>query len=107
MEPQGAPSGERGIQLEGEFLRWSRADQNHALAWQAYENRRCKSCGTHPDEWAEDKLAYHAHLSECQGCKHLQRLAATDEAKSGEGRSAVMAGGPAADCRRCRPMVSG
>jgi len=96
--------GPRGIPLEGEFLKWSRADQNHALAWEAHENRRCRSCGTHPEEWAEDKLAYHAHLTECRGCKQLQRLAKTEEAHESEGRAAVMAGGSAAHCSRCAPM---
>jgi len=95
--------GPRGIALD-EFLRWSPSAQEAALAWQAYENRRCRSCGTHPDEWAEDKLAYHAHLTECRGCRQLQRLANTDDAKSGDGRSAVMAGGSAAHCPNCKPI---
>lgn len=95
--------GPRGIPLS-EFLRWDTADQESALAWTAYEGHRCKSCGTHPEEWAEDKLAYHAHLAECRGCKQLQRLANTDEAKRGDGRFAVMAGGSAVHCRRCQPV---
>jgi hypothetical protein len=94
--------GPRGIALS-EFLRWDRADQDAALAWTAYENRRCSHCGTHPDEWAEDKLAYHAHLSECRGCKQLQRLSNTNDAKTGEGRYARMQGGPATDCQNCNP----
>lgn len=98
--------GPRGIALS-EFLRWDPKDQEAALAWAAYEGRRCKSCGTHPDEWADDKLAYHAHLTECRGCKHLQRLSNTDEAKRGDGRFVVMQGGSAADCPQCRPMSFG
>lgn len=98
--------GPRGIALD-EFLRWSPRSQEAALVWSAYEGRRCKQCGTHPDEWAEDKLAYHAHLTECRGCRQQQRLAATDEAKRGEGRYAVMAGGSAADCPQCRPFTGG
>ena len=95
--------GPRGIPLS-EFLRWDRKDQAAALAWEAHENSRCKSCGTHPEEWAEDKLAYHAHLTECRGCKQLQRLAKTEEAQESEGRAAVMAGGSAAHCPRCAPL---
>jgi hypothetical protein len=95
--------GPRGIELDA-FLRWSKRSQDAALDWSAYEARRCKSCGTHPEEWAEDKLAYHAHISECRGCRQLQRLANTDQAKSGEGKFAVMAGGSAKDCANCRPM---
>jgi hypothetical protein len=94
--------GPRGIPLS-EFLRWSRADQDAALAWTAHENRRCGNCGTHPDEWSEDNLAYHAHLTECVGCRQLQRLANTDDAKTGEGRFAVMMGGPATACQNCNP----
>lgn len=94
--------GPRGIALS-EFLRWSSKDQEAALAWSAYEGRRCKSCGTHPDEWAEDKTAYHAHITECRGCRDLQRLSNTDQA-NGEGKFAVMSGGPAVECRQCKPM---
>lgn len=74
------------------------------MGWQAHENRRCGHCGTHPDEWAEDKLSYHAHLTECRGCKQLQRLSNTEEAKRGDGRMTVMAAGSAAHCRNCAPM---
>lgn len=86
---------------------WLPADRDDALAWQAYENRRCRSCGTHPDEWAEDKTAYHAHLTECRGCRQVQRLAASDQAKEGQGRSVVMAGGSAAQCAQCHPEPAG
>ena len=96
--------GPRGIPLS-EFLRWDRKDQNAALTWQMHENRRCRSCGTHPDDWAEDKLAYHAHLAECPGCKQQQHRSKADpEAREGDGRFVVMQGGPAADCLQCRPL---
>ena len=87
---------------------WLQSDRDDALAWQAHENRRCRSCGTHPDEWADDDLAYHAHLDECRGCRQRERLAQSDRAqKAGEGVSAVMAHGPAAECTHCRsrPLV--
>lgn len=94
--------GPRGIALD-EFLSWSPKSQWAALDWMAYEGRRCKQCGTHPEEWADDKLAYHAHLDECVGCRQRQRLAEKDDAKR-EGVYAVMAAGGAADCARCKPM---
>lgn len=96
--------GPRGIPL-GEFLRWDRSDQDAALGWQAHENRRCKHCGTHPDEWAEDDMAYHAHLTGCRGCRQLQRLSSSEKAKkAGDGSSAVMAGGSAKHCPQCKPI---
>ena len=95
--------GPKGIELDA-FLRWSRRSQQAALDWQAFEARRCRHCGTHPDEWADDKFAYHAHLTECVGCRQLQRLSNTDRAKKGDGVYAVTAGGSAADCRQCKPL---
>jgi hypothetical protein len=86
---------------------WTASDQENALAWADFEARRCNNCGTHPDEWADDKYAYHAHLTECRGCKQQQRLSDTDEARKGEGRYAVMASGSAADCPRCKPIRMG
>jgi hypothetical protein len=82
---------------------WLPSDREDALGWAAYEGRRCTSCGTHPDEWAEDKMAYHAHLGECRGCRDKQRLGATEGAR-GDGRYVAMAGGSAADCERCKPL---
>jgi hypothetical protein len=106
--------GPRGIPLSvflGRVVRpgvdaeWLPSDREDALAWQAHENRRCGSCGTHRDEWAEDKTAYHAHLDECPGCKQRQRLAQSDKAREAtEGVSAVLAHGSAAECPRCKPV---
>jgi hypothetical protein len=94
--------GPRGIALS-QFLRWPRTDQDAALAWAAFEGRRCRTCGTHPDEWADDSAAFHAHLQQCKGCQAQQRLAETPEAKQGRGVTVVMAAGPAGACPRCRP----
>lgn len=92
----------RVVGVDGQ--QWLPSDREAALAWEAFESRRCKSCGTHPEEWSADKLAYHAHLMECRGCKQLHRLAGTDDAKAGEGRYAVMSGGSAEHCARCQPL---
>jgi hypothetical protein len=94
----------RGIELDA-FLRWSRRSQDAALEWASFEARRCRNCGTHPDEWADDKFAYHAHLHQCLGCRQQQRLSETDEAKKGQGVYALMAGGSAVDCPQCKPVT--
>jgi hypothetical protein len=95
--------GPRGIALT-EFLRWSQRDQDAALAWTSYEARRCRGCGTHPDEWADDPRAYHAHLSEqCPGCLASHRL--TERHKDGlePGVRVVLPQIPATACPQCRP----
>lgn len=99
--------GPRGIALD-DFLQWPRRSQNAALEWQAHEGRRCRGCGTHPDDWADNQHAHHAHLSEqCPGCLHSARLneAATDHGKTplDPGVHVLLPHGPAKDCRRCNP----
>ncbi|MFL6141571.1 MAG: hypothetical protein ACJ72N_06850 [Labedaea sp.] len=68
--------GPRGIPLS-EFLSWRESDQQAALAWQAYESRRCAGCGSHPDDWdpdlGGDPRAWRAETRICQGCVELQR----------------------------------
>jgi tRNA(Ile)-lysidine synthase TilS/MesJ len=95
--------GPRGIALS-DFLRWDVQDQADALDWAEFEARRCPQCGTHPDEWADDPLAYHAHLEQCPGCKERQRLTESPEAQQGRGIYVRSAVGPAAECPRCRPF---
>lgn len=96
--------GPRGIALS-EFLRWPKADQDAALEWSSYEARRCKKCSTHPAEWEEaGDFSFHAHLAQCQGCKHQQRLSeSADAQKAGRGIYAVLAHGPAPACPQCKP----
>ncbi|HKN38787.1 MAG TPA: hypothetical protein VJ456_06740 [Acidimicrobiia bacterium] len=84
---------------------WLPSDREDAMAWSAHEARRCKHCGTHPEEWAEDGMAYHAHMTACRGCRQLQRLQNSKQAQeAGDGRSVVMAGGSAAHCKQCKPV---
>jgi hypothetical protein len=95
--------GPRGIELDA-FLRWSQRSQDAALEWAAYEGRRCQGCGTHPDEWAEDRYAYHAHLSsQCLGCLAAHRL--NERFKDGlePGVTVVLPQTSARDCTRCTP----
>lgn len=76
--------GPRGIPLSA-FLAWRDDDQQAALAWQAYENRRCNDCGTHPEDWDEtqggSRDAWRVELSHCQGCAELQQAMESDQTK--------------------------
>lgn len=66
--------GPKGIPLS-QFLSWHEDDQDAALLWQAHEGRRCRSCGTHPDDWDPDKGgrrdAYTAEVVVCPGCRSI------------------------------------
>lgn len=92
--------GPRGIALD-EFLRWPPHSQQAALDWQAYENRRCRSCGVHPDDVAEG--AFHAHLEQCKGCQARERVSEAKEAHEGRGVYAVVQPVAAPNCSRCKP----
>lgn len=95
--------GPRGIPLSA-FLAWQETDQAAALAWLEQERRTCRDCGTHPDDWREDRYAWHAELYRCPGCEHLERLRASDQADgAGRGVKLRLAHGSAAGCARCRP----
>lgn len=94
--------GPRGIELDA-FLGWSRRSQNAALEWAAHEARRCSGCGTHPEDWAENPRAHHAHLAqECPGCLAHHR-AGQHYKELPPGVRIVLAPTPAADCPSCGP----
>lgn len=93
--------GPRGIALD-DFLRWSAHSQQAALDWAAYEGRRCKNCGIHPDDVEEG--AFHAHLEQCKGCQARQRVEETKESKEGRGVYVVARPWSAPNCPRCKPM---
>lgn len=97
--------GPKGIPLST-FLRWPVYDQQAALAWSAYESRRCHECGTHPDDWDEstggNRYAYHAENYTCPGCVHTQRHAESpDVTHGGRGVHIRLMSGTHADCPRC------
>lgn len=98
--------GKRGIPLS-RFLgreggpEWLESDRKAALDWQAYEAQRCTQCGTHPDD--VEAGTFHAHLSQCKGCQHRQRVSEAPEAKEGRGVYAVAVPYAAAACPRCKP----
>jgi hypothetical protein len=87
--------GPRGIP-RSTFLSWPTEDQDAALGWQAYEARRCSSCGYHPAEGSR-----HTHIDICPGCVVLQRTQKSEQVRE---RGAVirMAGGDPGGCDRCR-----
>ena len=72
--------GPKGIPLST-FLEWPDSDRWAALEWQAWESRRCRSCGTHAEDWAEDRYAYQAQLHECEGCVRIQTASRSAEAQ--------------------------
>lgn len=54
---------------------WSDLDRRKALAYQAYRQMVCPSCGTRAEEWDEsvggDEDAYRATTHRCVGCQIL------------------------------------
>lgn len=95
--------GPRGIPLST-FLAWPQSDQDAALQWQADENQRCPSCGTHPDDWRESRDYAHAHMKWCGGCERVRQVADSEEAKNARrGTRIALAAGSAASCPQCNP----
>ena len=95
--------GPRALALDT-FLQWPRRSQDAALEWADHEARRCRGCGTHPDDWAADPHAHHAHLStSCPGCLAAHRLDENTRDKRDPGVHPVLPRGPARDCTRCNP----
>lgn len=97
--------GPKGIPLSA-FLAWSEADQDAALAWQGYENRRCHGCGTHPDDWNEkqggSRFAWHAEHYQCPGCVKREQHSERPQVKdAGPGIHVRLAPGPNSECESC------
>jgi hypothetical protein len=102
--------GPRGIPLS-EFMGWSDRDQDEALAWQAWESRRCPECGTHPEDWDErqggSRYAHHAEIFTCQGCVEKERMQDSPQVKNTPGRGihVRLATGAHGECSRCKPQA--
>lgn len=104
----------RGIPLST-FLGWPEEDQQAALMWQAYENARCPSCRTHPEDWLDEdghslragQHPQHWHQEFCPGCQSKQRSAkaAEQDDDGARGLALVAANGPVSQCRICNPNL--
>ncbi len=95
--------GPRGIPLSV-FLSWPEPDQQAALGWAAHEARRCGSCGTHPDDWAGDRGAFHPEVFQCPGCVQLERQReAPDVVNGARGLHLRLSAGTHKACARCNP----
>lgn len=88
-----------GIPLS-QFLRWSKADQDVAVAWHIESQRRCSSCGTHPDDWDPDAGghldAYVPATEICPGCAkaHTGQAMYRDDLEQFPGARLVLARNP-------------
>lgn len=52
---------------------WTEDDQDKAIEWTRRRARRCPGCGTMPEEWERDPVAYVAGSSRCLGCEALEQ----------------------------------
>jgi hypothetical protein len=77
------PTGIPHSVLKGRIVRpgesaWLQADVDKALLWRAYESRRCRQCGSHPDEWppdtSDDVPPYFAEANRCFGCQDIAAI---------------------------------
>lgn len=91
------------------FLGWSQDDRDKAIWQRIRRSETCGSCGTHPDEWDEDRgghrRAYTASIVVCPGCEVRQREEAELKAPRWEkvrGAFVVMRRNPKAKKRRRR-----
>jgi hypothetical protein len=79
---------------------WLASDRRAALDFQAYEARRCRNCGTHPDDIADG--TFHAHLEQCKGCQARERMTESLAAEEQQrGVHAVTLPYAAPSCPRC------
>lgn len=62
---------------------WNELDREYALAYQLVESGRCNGCGTHKDEWEDDRFAYVAQAWVCPGCENLENERHNDPSKDG------------------------
>lgn len=82
--------------LGGEY-RWTESDREKALAWQELDRQTCRRCGTRPDEWKDNRYAYHTAIRVCSGCEVMERgeTEFNDPAlKKMRGKQLIMVQGP-------------
>ena len=52
-------------------LRWTEDDQDKSVAYERYLATACGHCGTHLEDWEEDRFAFIGHQWRCPGCEVL------------------------------------
>ena len=59
---------DHGIPHSTWLEKWSPDDRSKVVAYLLEQTERCDMCGTAPWEWEENKFAYEAVDTFCQGC---------------------------------------
>lgn len=58
--------------LGADEMHWEPEDRLKAMAYVAEKNLHCSTCGTAEWEWAEDRHAYEAVPTLCEGCRRKE-----------------------------------
>lgn len=85
------------------LLSWSPEDRAKLMAHLLDDAARCSSCGTLPDEWAENQWAYEAVTIMCHGCAIKE--AANEDAPDLPGTKVTLMPALAAERIRERPRT--
>lgn len=75
---------EHGIPHSTWLEKWSPDDRSKAVAFLLEQVERCDMCGTAPWEWEENRFAYEAVDTFCQGC-YLRAVASDSQSTSLQG----------------------
>lgn len=79
-----------------QFLRWSRDDQDKAIAWMQHTQAKCPNCGTFPEDWltSEGRMKipppFEAHDRTCYGCQQIGRYNKYLEKEGGEAAGRIV-----------------
>lgn len=65
------------------FLAWSDEDRAKALSYVVENGLRCVMCGTAQWEWDENRFAYEALETTCQGCYIKEQVSRDSERNPG------------------------
>lgn len=69
--------------LGTEVLQWEPEDRLKAMAFLQEKALRCQLCGTAEWEWAENRHAYEALPTQCEGCRRKEFAAAGEPQSHG------------------------
>jgi hypothetical protein len=59
------------------FLEWEPEDRAKAIAYHLEKNERCQLCGSANWEWDQNRFAYEAVETMCQGCLRISAMQET------------------------------